>query len=58
MCGLAGLFDPQGRFDAAALGHTVRDMTDTLRHRGPDDHGVWRVRLVNAAPRTPDWTRG
>ncbi len=24
----------------------------------PDDHGVWRVRLVNAAPRTLDWSRG
>jgi alpha-ribazole phosphatase len=24
----------------------------------PDDQGVWRVRLVNAAPRTLDWSRG
>lgn len=23
----------------------------------PEPHGVWRVRLVNAAPRTLDWTR-
>ena len=24
----------------------------------PEDHGVWRVRLVNAAPRNLDWLRG
>ena len=41
MCGLAGLVDPQGRLDAATLGHIARDMADTLHHRGPDDHGVW-----------------
>ena len=41
MCGLAGLIDPHGRLDAAGLGHIARDMADALRHRGPDDHGVW-----------------
>ena len=28
----------------------------TAGSHAPDDHGVWRVRLVNAAPRTLDWT--
>ena len=41
MCGLAGFFDASGRRDDAALTATVAAMTDSLRHRGPDDGGVW-----------------
>ena len=30
----------------------------TAGSHAPDPHGVWRVRLVNAAPRQLDWHRG
>ena len=36
MCGIAGLLSAR-QIDAA----TVRRMTDPIRHRGPDDEGVW-----------------
>ncbi len=40
MCGIAGLLKLDGPpLDAAAL---VRAMNHTLRHRGPDDSGVWQ----------------
>lgn len=41
MCGLCGFLDPaarRGQHDSAAL---VARMADSLRHRGPDDEGVW-----------------
>ncbi len=40
MCGLTGFWQPGGcpRDEASA---TVRHMSDTLVHRGPDDAGVW-----------------
>ncbi|HYM79476.1 MAG TPA: asparagine synthase (glutamine-hydrolyzing) [Candidatus Dormibacteraeota bacterium] len=39
MCGIVGKvnFDPEQPVDA----HQVRRMTDSLRHRGPDDSGIW-----------------
>ena len=39
MCGILGhcLFDPAGRIDEA----TLREMADTMIHRGPDDAGYW-----------------
>jgi asparagine synthase (glutamine-hydrolysing) len=38
MCGFAGFWSPHGgRGDAAIL----RDMTDSIAHRGPDDDGAW-----------------
>ncbi len=37
MCGLAGFLGPAG----AGLGATAGAMADELRHRGPDDRGVW-----------------
>jgi asparagine synthase (glutamine-hydrolysing) len=40
MCGIAGLIDPKGG-TAEALARAARSMADTLRHRGPDDEGVW-----------------
>lgn len=39
MCGIAGFFSPGGIKGEAA---TIRRMTDTLIHRGPDDGGVWQ----------------
>ena len=36
MCGIAGIFSPDGRVSA----QTVERMTDALRHRGPDDAGI------------------
>jgi asparagine synthase (glutamine-hydrolysing) len=40
MCGFAGFVDPSqsGSYDLAGV---VTRMADTLRHRGPDDSGVW-----------------
>jgi asparagine synthase (glutamine-hydrolysing) len=35
MCGIAGLYDPDGRVDLGRL----RTMGSLLRHRGPDDEG-------------------
>ena len=40
MCGITGFFDPRGG-STEKLETTVRRMADTLRHRGPDDAGVW-----------------
>ena len=36
MCGIAGLWDPDGRADLGRL-HL---MSGLMRHRGPDDEGV------------------
>ena len=36
MCGIAGLWDPDGRADLGRL----RLMSELMRHRGPDDEGV------------------
>ncbi len=45
MCGFTGVFDPSNQFREEQLQEVVGRMADTLRHRGPDDRGVW----VNAA---------
>src|SRR5215467_13229075 len=37
MCGIAGFFLPQRRATAA----NVRTMCDRIRHRGPDDEGIY-----------------
>ena len=37
MCGIAGVFGACDRDDAA----TVGALTDAIRHRGPDDRGLW-----------------
>ncbi len=41
MCGIVGFIghDPAGT--RGALEASVRAMTETLTHRGPDDDGVW-----------------
>lgn len=41
MCGIAGAWNPEGRLPGAALEETARRMAGTLRHRGPDDEGIW-----------------
>ncbi len=41
VCGIAGLFDPDRRTGAEALGRQVEAMTAALTHRGPDAEGYW-----------------
>ena len=42
MCGIAGLLDVGGRVEGvASLAAIAEAMSDTLRHRGPDDGGCW-----------------
>ena len=58
MCGIAGLYDLEGR--PVEL-ETVQSMCDLLRHRGPDDEGVWgqgsvalghrRLSIIDLSPR-------
>ena len=46
MCGITGLIDLRHSTPSDALRATVKRMSDTLGHRGPDDAGVW----VDAGP--------
>ena len=41
MCGIAGLVDLKRRFGPDELRGIASRMADSLRHRGPDDQGVW-----------------
>ncbi|MGO4780137.1 asparagine synthetase B, partial [Lysobacter sp. 2RAB21] len=41
MCGLAGLLRPRNDLDHEHLLALAGSMGDALRHRGPDDDGVW-----------------
>ncbi|MFP5378002.1 MAG: asparagine synthase (glutamine-hydrolyzing) [Acidimicrobiia bacterium] len=41
MCGIAGLLDPDRATTATALADAAAAMGARLRHRGPDDDGVW-----------------
>src|SRR6266700_1134752 len=41
MCGIAGFWNSSSRAGQAKLEQTARRMAATLRHRGPDDDGVW-----------------
>jgi asparagine synthase (glutamine-hydrolysing) len=41
MCGIAGFVDFRLRTPEVALRQIARAMANTLRHRGPDDEGVW-----------------
>lgn len=41
MCGFAGFVDISGAVGSEALSASVTRMSDTLKHRGPDDSGVW-----------------
>lgn len=41
MCGIAGLIDARRVLGDHELARVARGMIDPLRHRGPDDEGVW-----------------
>jgi asparagine synthase (glutamine-hydrolysing) len=41
MCGLTGIFTMGRDGSEDVLSSAVRGMADTLRHRGPDDEGIW-----------------
>jgi len=41
VCGIAGVFDPAAATPADRLTQLAAAMAGTLRHRGPDDDGVW-----------------
>ena len=38
MCGVCGIFDPSQK---TKLNSQLDSMVNTLRHRGPDDCGIW-----------------
>ena len=39
MCGISGIFAPDGA--PTIREEAIRQMTRTLRHRGPDDEGIF-----------------
>src|SRR5436190_8968957 len=41
MCGIAGIMIPGGSITQDALQHACLRMGASLRHRGPDDNGIW-----------------
>jgi asparagine synthase (glutamine-hydrolysing) len=41
MCGIAGVFGLGGHLSGEQLGPVVERMARALKHRGPDDYGVW-----------------
>ncbi len=41
MCGIAGFIDGRKQGATASRDAVARAMNDALRHRGPDDEGVW-----------------
>jgi asparagine synthase (glutamine-hydrolysing) len=41
MCGIAGIYAPEQRFNSEGLTSAVSAMACSLRHRGPDDQGTW-----------------
>src|SRR5438046_10005409 len=41
MCGISAFFDPSKRWSAGELESQALRMAAALRHRGPDDQGVW-----------------
>jgi asparagine synthase (glutamine-hydrolysing) len=41
MCGIAGFINHKQRFGPDEIGAITWRMSDRLRHRGPNDHGVW-----------------
>lgn len=41
MCGIAGLLRWRSRGDRKPVSYVVSEMTKSIRHRGPDDFGVW-----------------
>lgn len=41
MCGITGFWDTSRQFSTDTMQAIAQKMSDTLRHRGPDDRGVW-----------------
>lgn len=41
MCGIAGFVNPSRRLSRPQLENLALNMASALRHRGPDDEGVW-----------------
>src|SRR5690242_13794716 len=41
MCGIAGFVLPDGGLTRPEIDARLRAMIGTLRHRGPDDEGLW-----------------
>ena len=41
MCGIAGVFYSNPDLNKESLANLVKNMTDRLIHRGPDDSGIW-----------------
>ncbi|MGA2818753.1 MAG: asparagine synthetase B, partial [Xanthobacteraceae bacterium] len=41
MCGIVGLIDWRAATSTDALRTVGEAMNETLRHRGPDDGGIW-----------------
>jgi asparagine synthase (glutamine-hydrolysing) len=41
MCGIAGLLDAKQSREYGELSAIARNMANSLRHRGPEDEGVW-----------------
>jgi asparagine synthase (glutamine-hydrolysing) len=48
MCGLVGFLSPKG-YDLTDSSNLLREMTNTLFHRGPDDEGYWVDEKVGIA---------
>src|SRR5687768_6469293 len=49
MCGFAGLLKTSGDTRSETLCGAVQGMAETVRHRGPDDSGVWVDPAVGVA---------
>ncbi|MDP6774778.1 MAG: asparagine synthase (glutamine-hydrolyzing), partial [Rhodospirillales bacterium] len=49
MCGIAGYVDLKGQTPGERLEATARAMAETMRHRGPDDGGVWSAPQAGVA---------
>ncbi len=49
MCGFVGVLHRTADQSAVELTDTLRDMTETLIHRGPDDGGIWLDPAVGLA---------
>jgi len=41
MCGIAGIFNCNYKFNREELKQSLIEMTDQVIHRGPDDYGYW-----------------
>lgn len=48
MCGIAGIFKPNGQFVDEKV---LSSMTDSMTHRGPDGRGVWCERNIGLGHR-------